>query len=213
MRDIDFGGLRIAFDDRVLAPRPWTTMQAAWAAELLATAPPGPVLELGSGAGQIGLLAIGGSDPALGRTLDRTLVCVDTSAAACDYARRNAREAGLADRVEVRQRAFEDAADPGERFALVLADPPWVPSAETDRHPDDPPEAIDGGRDGLDVARACVQVAAAHLAEGGSVLLQLGSRAQADALAAELVELAADEVRQGEGGVVARLSAVASGGG
>ncbi len=42
---MDFGRLRIAFDGRVLRPRPWTTNQSAWAAEILPTAPGGPVLE------------------------------------------------------------------------------------------------------------------------------------------------------------------------
>ena len=34
--DMDFGRLRIAFDDRVLRPRPWTAAQSEWAAEILA---------------------------------------------------------------------------------------------------------------------------------------------------------------------------------
>ena len=45
--------------------------------------------------------------------------------------------------------------DPHERFAVVIADPPWVPRADTGRYPEDPVLAIDGGDDGLDLARAC----------------------------------------------------------
>ncbi|MBI2244007.1 MAG: methyltransferase, partial [Nocardioides sp.] len=56
-----FGPLRITFDGRVLRPRPWTAAQSEWAAEILADAPAGPVLELCAGAGQIGLLAVAGS--------------------------------------------------------------------------------------------------------------------------------------------------------
>lgn len=208
-----FGDLEIAYDDQILAPRAWTTLQAEWAAELLAEGPPGPVLELGSGAGQIGLLAISRLPRSLVRSLGRSLVCVDDSAVAAAYARRNAATAGLADLVDVRERDLEAAADPDERFALVLADPPWVPSAETGRYPDDPAAAIDGGPDGLDVARACLRVAEPHLLAGGSILLQLGSAEQAAVLAGELVHLEVAEVRQGEGGVVARLDAQAAGGG
>lgn len=196
-----FGELRIDYDDRILAPRPWTTLQAHWAAELLAQAPPGPVLELCAGAGQIGLLAVSRQR--------RRLVCVDDSAIACCYARRNAEYAGIADLVDVRERGLEDAVAAAERFALVLADPPWVPTTETYRHPDDPPAAIDGGADGLDVARICLRVSAPCLAPGGSILLQLGTRAQASALADELAGDSAGplltEVREGEGGVVVRL--------
>jgi methylase of polypeptide subunit release factors len=97
--DMDFGRLSIAFDDRVLRPRPWTAAQSGWAAEILADAPGGPVLELCSGAGQIGLLAVADTD--------RRLVCVDLDPVACAYARRNAEAAGMADRVEVRQGAID----------------------------------------------------------------------------------------------------------
>lgn len=192
-----YGGLRIAYDDRVLAPRRWTELQARWAAEILEDAPPGPVLELCAGAGHIGLLTIS-SQP-------RALVCVDRSPVACDYVRRNARSAGVGHRVDVRLGDLDVALAADERFVLVLADPPWVPSGEVGRYPGDPAGAIDGGTDGLDVARACLRVAAAHLRAGGSVLLQLGTHEQASALAAELADLAIAEVRDGEGGVVAHL--------
>src|SRR3954470_22156804 len=69
-----FGDLPIEYDDRVLEPRAWTALQAEWAADLLEEAPPGPVLELCSGAGHIGLLAVSRQR--------RRLVCVDDSAAA-----------------------------------------------------------------------------------------------------------------------------------
>src|SRR5687767_5300925 len=151
---LTFGRLRIAFDDRVLRPRPWTTAQSAWAAELLASVPDGPVLELCAGAGHIGLLAVVDSG--------RRLVCVDANPVACEFARANAEAAGVADSVEVRQARLQDALAPDEVFPLVIADPPWVPRAETSRFPEDPLSAIDGGADGLDIARACIDVIAGH---------------------------------------------------
>lgn len=194
-----FENLQIAYDERILAPRPWTALQARWAADILQDAPPGPVLELCAGAGHIGLLTI--------TPQPRPLVCVDSSPVACCYARRNAEAAGVGDLVDVRQCDLDDGPAPGERFALVLADPPWVPSGDVGRHPEDPAAAIDGGEDGLDVARACLRVSRAHLRSGGSILLQLGTRAQVAALARELTDLAIGEVRDGEGGVVAHLRA------
>ena len=191
-----FGDLTIAYDERVLAPRTWTTMQSAWADELLSDPPVGPVLELGCGAGQIGLLAVRAHP-------ERHLVCVDASAQACTFTRLNAESAGLGDRVEARHGDLADALGPDERFALVIADPPWVPSAEIDRYPEDPTTAIDGGPDGLDVARACIRVAAPRLVFGGAILLQLGTRAQASALARETVGLALADLRTGAGGVIA----------
>jgi release factor glutamine methyltransferase len=189
---VRFGELDVAYDSRILQPRPWTAAQSRWATELLAFAPAGPVLELCAGAGQIGLLAISGSD--------RSLVAVDADPVACDFAQRNARSAGLEGRVEVRNALLEEALAEGELFPVIIADPPWVPSRRTPDNPDDPVFAIDGGADGLTVALACVEVARAHLAPYGVMLLQLGTRAQADELvirtAVVAPELLVEEIRQ-----------------
>lgn len=198
---ITFGPLTIAFDDRVLRPRQWTVAQSEWAADLMATAPGGPVLELCAGAGHIGLAAVAATG--------RRLVCVDSSAVACDYARVNALAAGMADRVEVREARLESALQPDERFPIIIADPPWVPRDLTSNFPEDPLSAIDGGPDGLAVARACLAIVAGHLAPGGSAILQLGTRAQADTLREEQCftdsTLVMAEVRQHVRGVLARI--------
>jgi methylase of polypeptide subunit release factors len=166
---LDFGGLRIAWDERVLEPRPWTAAQSQWAAELIRDAPPGPVLELCSGAGHIGLLAV---------TLAyRSLVCVDASAPACELARRNADAAGL--RVDVRHGRMDEVLADDERFAVVVADPPWVRTSEVPTYPEDPVSAIDGGADGLDLVRDCLEVIDRHLVVAGSAVLQVGPGAQA----------------------------------
>jgi methylase of polypeptide subunit release factors len=196
---IEFEGLSIAFDDRVLRPRAWTAEQSRWAASLLPGLPPGPVLELCAGAAQIGLAAVG-------RTR-RTLVCVEADPVAAAYAGENARAAGLDERVEVRQERMAAALDPEEKFALVIADPPWVLRTETGRFPADPLTAIDGGVDGLSVARECVVLIAGHLTDDGAALLQLGSGRQVASLADEMrqVGLAVTELRRHVGGVVALL--------
>lgn len=198
---LTFGSLTIAFDDRVLRPREWTAAQSDWAADLMATAPGGTVLELCAGAGHIGLLAVA--------TSGRRLLCVDANPVACDYARANALTAGAAERVEVREGRLQDALAPGELFPVIIADPPWVPREQTGRYPEDPLTAIDGGDDGLDVARACLVVIDEHLAPGGSAVLQLGTGAQADTLRAEPCftegRLALVEVRQQVRGVLARI--------
>ncbi|HVU92024.1 MAG TPA: RsmD family RNA methyltransferase [Jatrophihabitans sp.] len=166
-----FGPLVIEYDERVLTPRPWTLAQAEWAAELSATAPPGPLLELCAGAGHIGLAAAV-------RT-GRALVPVEADPVAASYAVSNAARAGAAGAVEVRTARLATALRPGERFALVLADPPYLRTADTARWPADPRTAIDGGPDGLDVVRECLSVAAAALAAGGALLLQVAGPAQA----------------------------------
>lgn len=169
-----FGDLTIEYDARVLTPRPWTLLQSTWAVELVAEAPEGRLLELCSGAGHIGLAAAALSE--------RAITCVDVDPAACYFTRLNAEGPGLEHRVEVRQSRLEEALAPDEQFVLAIADPPWVPSEGVDAHPEDPLLAIDGGDDGLDLARACVDACLGHLPEDGSLLLQLGDDAQAAAV-------------------------------
>lgn len=200
VRTLDFERLTIRYDDRVLSPRTWTATQARWAARLAEHGPPGPLLELCCGAGHIGLLAVS--------LHPRPLVAVDSDPVACAYARRNAAAAGLGELVEVRRAALEHACPPEERYAVVIADPPWVPRESVDDFPEDPPAAIDGGPDGLDVARTCVAVAARHLEPGGSLVLQLGNLDQVDRLSAELPSLGGlvrREVRRFPRGTLLRL--------
>jgi release factor glutamine methyltransferase len=199
---IEFGSLSIQFDDRVLRPRRWTTAQSAWAAALLPSAPDGPVLELCAGVGHIGLLAMTGQS--------RPLVLVDSSQIACDHAAANREQAGLAGPAEIRCGRMEDLIADEERFALIIADPPWVRSADTDDHAGDPVHAIDGGEDGLDLVRTCVELIGRHLADDGSAVLQLGNLEQVAAVSDHLadqpdVDLRLVEHRAYEKGVLVRL--------
>ncbi len=187
------GEVVVEYDERVLRPRPWTAAQARWAAEVSPGLPAGPLLELCSGAGHIGLLAA--------RSSGREAVLVDASAPACELAVRNAGLNDLADRVTVRHGDMTAALASDETFPLVLADPPYLPSSDTSLYPEDPRTAIDGGDDGLDLARLCLEVAAAHVTAGGAVLLQLRDGEQAEALraTARQVRLEPVEVRTVEG--------------
>jgi methylase of polypeptide subunit release factors len=197
-----FGFLEIRYNREVLRPRPWTVAQSEWAADLLGRLPAGPVLELCAGVGHIGMLAVADRP--------RDLVLVDADPVACAFASHNAGAAGLGARVQLRCGPVEEVIDPAERFALVIADPPWVPSDETDRHSDDPTLAIDGGEDGLEVARLCLAVAAAHLVDGGSLLMQLGDSDQASVIVAGVgsapdLRLEQAGMRAYDGGVVLHL--------
>jgi len=166
-RTADIGGLQISYDERVLEPRPWTALQGMWAAELARSLPDGPILELCSGAGHIGLVAAS--------RCDRPLVQVDASAVACAFARANADRAGLGSRVEVHCLRIEEVPLSPSTYPLVIADPPYLARRDIGRFPEDPPSAVDGGEDGLVLVRACLDVIGAVLAPDGVALLQLGS--------------------------------------
>ncbi|WP_256842058.1 methyltransferase [Ornithinimicrobium cryptoxanthini] len=198
---MDFCGLAIAYDSRVLQPRGWTADQSRWAADLMAAAPAGPVLELCCGAGHIGLLATT-LTPADSR---RQLVAVDINPAAVELTARNAAAGRLDDWVEVRGGDMTEVVGSDEVFAVIIADPPWVPAHQTGRFPEDPLLAIDGGTDGLAVARRCLGLIRDHLALDGAAVLQLGTADQCAELDPSSYGLQVTEVRTGESGVLVGL--------
>ena len=195
---VDFGPLRIAYDDRVLAPRPWTIEQSRWAAELAKDAPEGRLLELCCGAGQIGLATIS--------AVRRRLVCVDVDPVACEYTRLNADLAGLGGLLEIRTGPFEGRAA-ARRALRGHHRRPAVGAPRRGRPVPGGSGHGDRRRAGRPrPARACVRVAADHLMPGGFAVLQVGTREQVDRIAAELDErLRVEEVREFERGVLARL--------
>jgi methylase of polypeptide subunit release factors len=158
-----FGPITVSCDDRVLAPRAWTLVQSRRAAQRLRLLPPGPILELHCGAGHIG--------QATSTWSGRDLVQLDDQPVCCAWAAHNAIRNGLRPAVVCARIGRVPLRD--EQFVLVLADPPYVPSDETARFPEDPRHAIDGGADGLDGVRACLPVAARAVKSGGVVVLQV----------------------------------------
>jgi release factor glutamine methyltransferase len=200
-RTTRFGPVEVEYDASVLVPRPWTLEQSTWAAALLGSLPDGPVLEVCAGVGHIGLAANVASG--------RELVLVDLDERACELARRNADASGQ--RVAVRRGPMDTVLRDDELFPLVLADPPYIPSRDVGRFPEDPLVAIDGGEDGLALARACLDVVSAHLAADGAALLQLLDRAQVRAVRQHLdahpsLGLRVVEERYPDGGALVRLA-------
>ncbi len=174
-----FGPLQLEHDDRVIAPRSWTVEAAQWCAELDLVTPPGPVLDLCAGVGGIGLLAA--------TLTGRALVLVDVDPVCCEYATHNALAAGVGDRVDVRCTSVENAMRPAERFALIAADPPYLPTSDAVRPGTDPVLAVDGGTDGLDLVRLCLRVASDHLVAGGTMVCTARGLSQCARIEAELV--------------------------
>lgn len=175
-------GMAIRWDDQVLEPRPWAAAQAQWAAELHPELAPGPMVELCTGSGYIGLLAA--------RDTGRRAILVDQDPWACSLAASNAEAAGLGHMVSVRQesitgRPLHCVTRP---VPLVLADPPYVPSDQVHQFPDDPTHSIDGGPDGLRVVFDVLATAATALLPAGTCLLQVRGPAQAGRIEAALAD-------------------------
>lgn len=167
----DFFDLRLKTDRRALVPRPETELLL----ELLVGAlvpPPDRVLDLGTGTGAIAL--------GLARAWPRAaLTAIDREPAALALARDNAAALGLADRVEFLHSDWFGALDPARRFDLIVANPPYLSSAEVaaaapEVREHEPRSALVASRDGIADLETIVRGAPAFLAPGGWVALETG---------------------------------------
>ncbi len=106
------------------------------------------------------------------------VVATDVSAAALSIARLNALRHGVAERMRfVRTGACQ--ALPSKSFDVMLANPPYLSSAELDdAEPElhwEPRVALDGGADGLAVTRLLIAEAPRVLRPGGWFIVEVGA--------------------------------------
>jgi release factor glutamine methyltransferase len=113
-----------------------------------------------------------------------TVIASDVSLAALEVARGNAERLGAA--VTFVEGDLDAPLAAHAPFALVVANLPYIPTGELAGLPADvktePPLALDGGPDGLDLVRRLVSAAPALLAPGGALALEIGA-GQAEATA------------------------------
>jgi release factor glutamine methyltransferase len=181
----EFYGLDFHVTPAVLIPREETELLV----EIAVEKPVQRILDLGTGSG---CLAI-----AVAKQLPQAQVtAVDVSAAALAVARKNAARHGVA--VRFLQGDWFAPLE-GERFDLILANPPYV--AEADPHLAqgdvrfEPRSALAAGPQGLDDIRRIVAGAFAHLMAGGRLWFEHGYD-QAQAVAALLAQAGFVDIEQ-----------------
>jgi release factor glutamine methyltransferase len=161
-----FRHLDLAVGPGVFVPRPETELLAGWGLEVLGEKP--VVVDLCAGSGALAL-SIANECPGA------TVYAVERSEYAVAWARRNADAQARHGDTPITL-VHADATDAGVlaeldgTVDLVLTNPPYVPDGATvarEVAEHDPPEALWGGPDGLDVVRALVRRAAALLKPGG----------------------------------------------
>jgi release factor glutamine methyltransferase len=190
----EFYGLAFSVDSRGLIPRPETELLVAEAEAEVAwrlTSAPRPagtpklkVVDVGTGSGAIAI--------SLAATLRKrrmmpevTILALDSSGDALGLARENGVAHGVADEIEFVEADLlptgptDSPVGPGgAAFDLVLANLPYIPSAEVDRMPlaasFEPRSALDGGPDGLAVIRRLLVLLPDALASTGTALLEIG---------------------------------------
>lgn len=177
----EFFSLPMRVGSDVLVPRPETELLVEAALARCARLEAPAVLDVGSGSGAIAL-AVKHSRP------DARMTAVDASEGALRQARANealvigTRGSGVR---WLLSRWFE--ALRGERFDLIVSNPPYVRTEEiVGPLTFEPRLALDGGADGLDAYRVLFADAADHLNARGALLVEHGAdqRAALVALAA-----------------------------
>ena len=159
-----FRRLELAVGPGVFVPRPETEVLAGWAAE---TAGPGAlVVDLCTGSAAVALAV---ADEAAGARVH----AVELDPYALAWAERNVRALGLP--VTLHRGDVADPcllADLAGSVDVITANPPYIPAGATVEREvaeHDPPAALWGGPDGLDVVRAVERAAARLLRPGGAV--------------------------------------------
>ena len=181
----EFFGLDLQVSPAVLIPRPDTETLVEQA--LLRLPASARVLDLGTGSGAVAL-ALAHARP------DAEVWALDVSAPALAQAEANGQRLGL----QVTWRLSDwFAAVAGERFALLVSNPPYIAADDPHLQQGDlrfePAGALTDFADGLSAIRQLAAGAPAHLLPGGWLLIEHGWQ-QADAVQAILRQTGFAEV-------------------
>jgi release factor glutamine methyltransferase len=175
----EFWGLEFEVGPGVLIPRPESEHVVEVALERLGEkrAQAVRIADIGTGSGCIAI--------ALARELPQArIIAADISAAALEYARRNAARHGIAGQIEFHETNWLDALGDAPRglrsdFDLIVSNPPYVGRLEAATLPrevreHEPAEALFAGDQGFAIYAPLIDVAAHALAPGGILVVEVG---------------------------------------
>ena len=163
-----FWTIDLVVSPAVLIPRADSETLIEAAVDHFGKAGPRTVLDLGTGSGALLLAALDEWPHATG-------VGIDASPAALAVAQANADRLGLAERARFLPGGW---AGTGDRFDLILCNPPYVATGETlSREVADyePAAALYAGSDGLDDYRRIAPLIGGQLAPGGIACIEIGA--------------------------------------
>jgi release factor glutamine methyltransferase len=172
----EFYSLSFRVTEDVLIPRPETELLVVALLDLARERSPEgaapEIADVGTGSGVIAVCAA--------KHLPRARVtAIDLSPAALEVAGANARDHGVADRIELVESNLFDAVPAERRFDFVVSNPPYVRAEEFDALARDvkghePRAALVAGPRGTEVIERLAAQAAERLRPGGCLLVEIG---------------------------------------
>lgn len=166
----EFWSLAFEVTPDVLIPRPETELLVEIALDWIEALSAPDLLDLGTGSGAIAI-SIAKERP------DARLSAVDLCTHALALAKRNAARLG-APQIRFLCGDWLLALPEGERFDLIVSNPPYIPDQDTHLTAGDlrfePRSALASGPDGLDAIRTIAREACTRLKTGGGIALEHG---------------------------------------
>ena len=176
---VDFYDAKLLVNENVLIPRPETELLAEAVAN---RAKDKSVLDLCTGSGAIAIALKKESDK---KNMKLLVTACDVSEDALEVAKNNenaifvAKANGVANLVDVKFITSDLFENIDGEFDIIVSNPPYIKTddiqnLDVEVRGYEPIIALDGGKDGLDFYRRIIDGAAAHLKDGGELLMELG---------------------------------------
>lgn len=166
---VDFYGLRLDVNKKVLSPRMETELLVDEALKKIREYDLTDVLDMCTGSGAIAI--------AIAKYYPSKVTAVDVSKGALTVAQNNAQKNGV--KIDLLQSDLFKGLKKNRKYDIIISNPPYIKSGDIEKldvevKKYDPRIALDGGQDGLEFYRNIIKDAPKHLNKKGWIFFEVG---------------------------------------